>query len=550
VWAGSTEGPITGIVSLSPIPRMKTSSPILLASALFYGSLLHGTEVPRKNVLVILSDDQGFCEMGSYMDFATADNLGSHLAEKYRSIKTSTESQAPIEVCFEAARKCMPRVDAIAKEGVRFTNFHAAPTCSPSRAALMSARYPQGFGVYSNDDVIEGGGPGVSRDVPFPVGRFQDAGYSTGMVGKWHLGSEKPGQHPNDRGFDYFFGFDRAQTEKYNSKILYRNREKAPAVGWLADQISGEAVEFVGRAAKDHRPFFLYVAYNEPHGPTPRPPQTYIDHFKSGSDVVDVHFATLYGMDQGIGRIIDELKRNGQLDQTLILYGSDNGLGQGEYHHGFRAGGQNPSVPVPGNGPLRGCKWTPWEGGVRVPFIARLPGGVALSSAALVSSMDVMPTAMDYAGIEIRPEHKLDGRSFLPILRGGSDGDGRRMLFWACDARSPYPDSYLGWRPEFNRFDESRNTTRTMALPRKERFPPGWYVLTSKWKLIGWDEIEPVLFDMAGDPYERTDVSQQHPEIVAQLRGEFDAWIAAQRPPQNYSRKQWEKLLPDSVRKP
>jgi len=84
---------------------------------LFYGSILHGAEAPRKNVLVILSDDQGFCELGSYIDFAAADNLGSHLAEKYRSIKTSAENQAPIEVCFEAARKCMPRVDAIAKEG-------------------------------------------------------------------------------------------------------------------------------------------------------------------------------------------------------------------------------------------------------------------------------------------------------------------------------------------------------------------------------------------------------------------------------------------------
>jgi hypothetical protein len=124
------------------------------------------------------------------------------------------------------------------------------------------------------------------------------------------------------------------------------------------------------------------------------------------------------------------------------------------------------------------------------------------------------------------------------------------MLFWACDARSPYPDSYPGLRPELNRFDESRDATGTTALPRKERFPPGWYVLTPKWKLIGWATMAPALIDMIDDPYERIDVSEQHPEIVAQLRREFDAWIAAQRPPQNYSRKQWEKLLPDSARKP
>jgi len=495
----------------------------------------------KPNVLIILSDDQGYCELGSFMEFASATNLGSHLAEKYRAIKTCTEKEAPIEVCFEAARNCMPNIDGLAKQGVRFTDFHAAPTCSPSRAALMTARYPQGFGVYTNDDVIEGGAEGIPADVKFPVKLFQGAGYLTGLVGKWHLGSEKPGQHPNDRGFDYFFGFDRAHTEKYNSKNLQRNGEKVQSVGWLADQISDEAVTFVGRAHKEQKPFFLYVAYNEPHGPSPRPPQTYIDHFKSGSDVVDVHFATIYGMDQGIGRILAELKKNGQLENTLILFGSDNGLGQGEYQSGFRSGGQRYSVGVPGNGPFRGCKWTPWEGGVRVPFIASLPGGVAKTSQALVSIMDVLPTALDHAGIQIPSEYKLDGKSFLPILQGKSDGDEQRMLIWASDAQSPYPGS--DWSEEYAKW--ARGGKKTV---REDGYPAAWYVRTPQWKLVGWDRIEPALIDMAADPYEHTDVAKQHPEVVERLRREYSNWMTNQKPPQNYNLKQWEKILPVSAK--
>lgn len=496
--------------------------------------------VTKPNVLIILSDDQGFCELGAYMDFASRENLGNKFSEEHRAIKQATAKSAPVEVCFEAARKCTPTIDAMAKRGVRFTDFHSAPTCSPARAALMSGRYPQGFGVYSNDDVIEGGGDGILPEVNFPVKLFKDAGYMTGLCGKWHLGMNKPGQHPNDRGFDYFFGFDRAHTEKYNSKILYRNRENTPAVGWLADQISSEAVDFLQRADKGKRPFFLYVAYNEPHGPTPRPPQPYIDHFKSGSDVVDVHFATIYGMDQGIGRIVAELERSGQLANTLILYGSDNGLW---HFKGFNPQDGSYIVPVPGNGPFRGGKWTPWEGGVRVPFIACLPQGAVKSSPALVSIMDVMPTALDYAGIRIPDDYKLNGVSFLSVLNGQSEGDVSRTLFWAADANAPYPDPE--WNPIYQKLEESTAlAAKLRQIPRSERNLPCWYVRTPKWKLMGWDQVEPALIDMEKDPFERVDVAKKHPEIVAELRRQFDAWILAQKPPRIYSREQWQKILP------
>ena len=502
------------------------------------------TKPTKPNILIILSDDQGYCELGSYMDIASADTLGAPLAAKYRAIKTSTDNEAPIEVCFEAARKCTPNLDALAKQGVRFTQFYAAPTCSPSRAALMSGRYPQSFGIYTNTDVVVED-KGVSPDVKFPVKLFQSAGYMTGLTGKWHLGSKAPGQHPNDRGFDYYFGFDIAATPKYNSKWLYRNREKTPAVGWLADQTSDEAVAFLDRSQQEKKPFFLYVAYNEPHGPTERPPQAYIDHFKSGSDVVDVHFGTIYGMDQGIGRILDELKRTGRMENTLIVFASDNGIAQ---LSGFAGKKGNYHAPVPGAGPFRGGKWTPWEGGVRVPAIVHLPGGEAKTSTALASIIDVMPTALDYAGIKVPAEYPLDGRSLLPILKGQSTGDAERTLFWACDAQEPFGD----WNAQHLALKDTLRANskahKDGHVSREDLFPPAWYVRNSQWKLMGWDSLAPVLIDMTADPHEYKDVSAEHPDVVRQLHGQFHTWLQAQPPPQTYSRKLYEKMLPASAR--
>ena len=494
----------------------------------------------RPNVLIILSDDQGYCELGSFMDIASAETLGAPLAAKYRAIQKSTENAAPIEVCFEAARKCTPNLDALAKQGVRFTQFYAAPTCAPSRAALMSGRYPQSFGIYTNTDVVVED-KGVSPDVKFPVKLFQAAGYMTGLAGKWHLGSKQPGQHPNDRGFDYFFGFDIAVTQKYGSKRLFRNREKTPAVGWLADQTTDEAIAFLDRSDREQKPFFLYVAYSEPHGPTERPPQAYIDHFKSGSDVVDVHFGTIYGMDHGIGRILEELKRTGRMDNTLIVFASDNGIAQVKDFAGKKG---NYHAPVPGAGPFRGSKWTPWEGGVRVPAIMRLPSGVPHFTTALTSILDVLPTALAYAEISVPGDYPLDGKSLLPVLKGSSDGDAERVLFWAADAQEPFGDWSAGHRALQDTVRANGKALKARQLAREEAIPPAWYVRSPQWKLIGWDDLDPVLIDMIADPYEYKDVAAQHPDVVKKLHRQFHTWLQAQPPPQTYSRRLYEKMLP------
>ncbi len=491
-------------------------------------------QAKRPNILVIVADDQGFCELGPYMDFADPDTLGAKRIDEWRKITESTPEQAPVEVCMEAARKCMPTMDRIAAQGLRLTDFRAAPTCAPSRAALMSACYPQRFGVYCNDDLEGQFGKGLPVSVDFPVRLFTEAGYRTGMIGKWHLG-DQPGQWPHQKGFEYFFGFNRAHTEKYGSKILRRNDESVPAEGWLEDQISNEAVAFLERALDGDRPFFLKVAYNVPHGPMPRPPQQYIDFIDSGSDIVDVYFATIYGMDCGIKRMVEALEKAGELDNTLIFYFSDNGQARGPYHYGFKVREEAYLVPVPGNGPLQGCKWSPWEGGVRVPCIVRLPGGQTGSSDKLLSVMDVLPTALDCAGIEIPAELTLDGVSFLPELRGEKTPD--RTIFWASDSQEPFgnfgpqDDALLAEVQQMGAADV-----------RAAKHPPSWYVRTEKWKLMGWDLIDPVLIDMENDIGEHRNLAAQYPEVVSDLKKQFAGWFAQQADPLVYPESQFGKL--------
>ena len=165
----------------------------------------HGAEEKRKNVLLFISDDQGYCELGSFLKFADPDTLQPKGKDILKGMLKTKGGREAVQVCFDAVKKATPNLDRIAAKGVRFTNFYAAPTCGPSRAALMSAKYPQRFGAYSNTELSDGAG--VPPSVGFPVKAFADAGYRTGIFGKWHLGRDA-GQHPNDRGFDTYFGYD------------------------------------------------------------------------------------------------------------------------------------------------------------------------------------------------------------------------------------------------------------------------------------------------------------------------------------------------------
>lgn len=243
---------------------------------------------PRPNIILVLLDDLGWGQFGPNSDWFTLRQLNPIILE--RDKRTSPEA------ALAAAKSAAPTFSRLSAEGTRFVNGHVAcPLCAPSRAAIMTSRYPQRFGGYVNRDIETGG---IPADQLFPSQVLQKSGYATAAIGKWHIAKRQggmdrgSGQHPLDRGFDYFFGFNLYGTSYYNSDILYRNYEKAQARGYLTEQFTDEAIGFVERS-KD-RPFFLYLPFNAVHGPLDKPaPEKYLKRFDTGSKEVDNFYAYL-----------------------------------------------------------------------------------------------------------------------------------------------------------------------------------------------------------------------------------------------------------------
>ena len=511
----------------------------LFAAACLGSALI--AEDSRPNVLLILSDDQGYCELGSFLKFADPDTLQPQKKEQLVEMLQTAEGRDAVQACYDAVRKATTNLDAIAEKGVRFTNFYAAPTCGPSRASLMTAKYPQRFGAYSNPELSDG--QGVPASVGFPAQAFADAGYRTGSFGKWHLG-RKAGQHPNYRGFDTYFGYDRAHTDKYDSPHLYRNRKKAKAEGWLCDQMTEEALGFLDSCEADEKPFFIYFALSEPKPPSPLPPQRYMDAIDSGSYVLDSHFGSLYGMDYNVGRLLEKIEAMGATENTMILFASDNGLNNGIWREppDYRKKDKMkpihkaalPRVPIPGNGPFRGAKWSAREGGVRTPMFAYVPGGIAGESMALQHIMDLVPTALDYAGIET--DLPIDGISFLPQLKGESKGDPKRTIFWAHLDAIPMA---LDGHPELQAMEQEFKSKKR----KHTDYFASWYVRSGKWKLIGWNSDAPLLFDVSADPGEYNNLAAQYPEVVSDLHKEFSKWMLTTEQPYVGNKEIWQRFF-------
>lgn len=382
----------------------------------------------QPNVLVIMTDDQGLGQM-SFTDRHRDPAL------VWRP-ETTQRYEVDLARAREAAEAAMPNLEQLGQKGVRFSNaFVASPVCSPSRAAFVSARYPQRYRIYSNDDAKAG----VSLQERFLPEVFQENGYRTAMIGKWHLGDTTrtdlpeetrdyhrnaivgvvPEHHPLERGFDYYFGFNRSGANYWNPTSIFRNRERIDVEGYLTDAFSREAVGFIEKRGK--APFFLFLSYSAPHIPLHVPaPAHYRGRFETGNANVDNYYAALAAVDDGIGRILSSLRVRNELSNTLVFFLSDNGAVI--------------DSPMPMNGAATGNKGTLLPGGLQVPFIVSygdrfLPGTVRSQ---LVSAMDILPTALDFAGLEIPSEPLLDGRSLRGVLEQPHVNSGpHRFLFWA-----------------------------------------------------------------------------------------------------------------------
>lgn len=340
----------------------------------------------RPNIVVILSDDQGYADV-------------SYNPRHAKEVHT-------------------PNIDSLARASIICTQgYTSAHVCSPTRAGLMTGRYQQRFGIYSAGE----GGSGVPLDQVFFPQYLKSAGYVSGAFGKWHLGVDLK-YNAIHRGFDEFYGFMGRGAHDYFDLTsadhpIYRGLEPIEDKGYLTDRITDEAVSFIQRHKR--RPFFLYVAYNAVHAPAQAPPEEIRP--QTGDKTRDTLMAMLAHLDAGVGRIVKTLKTENVFDNTLLVYLTDNG--------GAR-------VMHADNAPLRGFKQQDYEGGIHVPFLvswpARLDGGTTCDVP--VMSIDILPTALAAAGIPVPKSDPFDGRNMLPALRGET-GRLHDHLFWSAGGR-------------------------------------------------------------------------------------------------------------------
>lgn len=345
----------------------------------------------KPNILMILVDDLGYGDLSSY---------GA------KDLKT-------------------PHVDRLMSAGVRFDNFYAnCPVCSPTRASLLSGRYPDLAGVPGvvRTHITNNWGHLALHAVLLPK-LLKPVGYHTAIVGKWHLGLDSPNT-PNERGFDHFHGFlgdmmdDYYNHRRHGNNYMRLDGKEINPKGHATDLFTQWSIDYINDRAKSDRPFFLYLAYNAPHTPI-QPPADWLDRVKKRKLGIDGKRAKLVALiehlDDGIGKVIAALKNAGVNDNTLVIFTSDNG--------GQLGVGAN-------NGSLRAGKQDMYEGGISVPMCAVWPGKIksGMRSERVALTMDLYPTICEAAGAKIA--HEIDGRSILPMLLGKSQPAEDRFLFW------------------------------------------------------------------------------------------------------------------------
>jgi arylsulfatase A-like enzyme len=404
----------------------------------------------RPNLVVIVADDLGYADIGVY-------------------------GGGPIPT---------PHVDALAKSGIQFTSgYSGGPICSPSRVGFLTGCYQARFGFDLN-----------AEDRPTPDGqaphaldlravtiaqRLKALGYATGLVGKWHIGSS-PGYRPTERGFDFYYGilpYGLAANNGAGAQV-YRGTEPEAKPANHMEAFAHEALTFIDQHAEE--PFFLDLAFTAVHGPMVNPEDWSQKVPSSVPGPRSKYAADLMQLDDIVGRVVAKLKEKGIDRNTLVVFYSDNGGPGGAAQ----------------NGKLRGTKWTVWEGGIRVPFIASWNGRIA-SGQTLdqpVIQLDILPTILAAAGVEVAPEWKIDGRNLLPLLEGKSKEAPHEALYW--------------------------------------RFGPQYAIRQGQWKLAKPHiDSQPLLFDLSADIGEQHDVAEAHPERVKALQALWDNWNASNEPP-------------------
>jgi arylsulfatase A-like enzyme len=429
------------------MPDMKITR-LLTVLVVLFATQLFAAEHP--NVVLIMTDDQGYGDLGCHGNLV---------------VKT-------------------PNIDALHRESVRLTNFHVDPTCSPTRAALLTGRYSPRTGVWHT---IMGRSL-LRRDEVTMADVFSKAGYRTGIFGKWHLGDNYPFR-PQHRGFGTSLihgGGGIGQTpdlwkNDYFDDVLLQNGKPVKTEGYCTKVFFDGALEFIEKSREKgaEKPFFCYIPTNVAHGPynvAEEYSRPYVEAGMKGGT------AKFYGMitelDENVGRLIEKLKALGIERDTIVIFMTDNGTSAGHFSAG-----------------MRGRKGSEFDGGHRVPFFIRWPGKLkgGRDIARITAHIDVLPTLVDLCSITRPKQVKIDGVTLRPLLEGGEDAvrawPARTLVVQSHRIENPQP-----WRKSA--------------------------VMTDRWRLVNGEQ----LFDMRSDPEQKKNLAAEKPDLVVRLRQRYSAW--------------------------
>ncbi|MDA8743604.1 arylsulfatase [Rubripirellula amarantea] len=399
----------------------------------------------RPNVVVVITDDQGHGDLACH---------GNPV------LKT-------------------PSIDKLFEQSVRLADFHVAPTCTPSRAALLTGRWTNRTGAWHTIN-----GRSILRAEETTLANvFQDAGYATGMFGKWHLGDNYP-YRPTDRGFDEVMchgGGGVGQTPDYWDNAYFdgtyfHNNKPTPVKGFCTDVFFDYATSFIRKQKEKDQPFLAYISTNAAHGPYHAPPEYSKPYEHLGIGVANF-FGMIANIDDNVGKLRDVLEKEGIADDTIFIFMTDNGTSAGGKVY---------------NSGMRGFKGSPYDGGHRVPFFIHWPGKFDQGRDVLpiTAHIDIMPTLLDLCGIETPSDIAFDGRSLRPLLENESARWPERILI---------------------------TDSQRIEQPEKWR---GSSVMTDQYRLVNQKE----LYDIKADPGQKNNIADEHPEVVGRLQRFYESW--------------------------
>ena len=397
-----------------------------------------------------------------------------------------------------------PHLDKLYTQSTRFTDFHASPTCAPTRAALMTGQAAFKNGI--THTILERDRMALSATTIAQI--LKSAGYTTGIFGKWHLGDAAPYQ-PQQRGFDEVFihgaggiGQEYAGSQgdapgtDYFNPIIKHNDRFERTTGYCTDVFFQQALGWIKqRKGSSDQPFFAYIPTNAPHAPYHVAARYAELYTGKCSDQSAAFFGMITNIDENMGRLMHKLDEWQLSDDTLLIFMTDNGSAAGTYNFN-----------------MKGKKGSPHEGGSRVPLFMRLPGQInaGVDVDRLTRHFDLFPTLAEIAGADMPADIVLDGRSLVPLLRDSSAAWPDREMFF-----------HVG---RWNKKGAPGQWGRGNTDPDAAKYN-GFAVRNERWRLVGKE-----LYDIENDPGETQDVAQQHPEVAAQLLKAFEIWWEQVRP--------------------